>query len=353
MAFDFTSLGNNSPNFAKAAQTNERRRQGIINLGTDQINSVFRGGTSPFFSIPQGGEDFRFSGQEFGNIARGDQSLFTLNNRGTFVPFFVPRRADPSAIVNNASQGAKAAAIAGLPPSIGSKAGAIIGGIQSGDFKGAIKHGIQSSFTGGLSDLFGGGDDPPTPRELTNIRLRQGLLFSEPNFQTFEGFQEPFFKERAQAFEKFALPQFADQFQQAREAQAFGLANRGLSNSSVSRLADSRLQRTATRGKQNITDQGLEQANSLRRDIEAARQTALNQLFQTADPSRATASAIDAAAGFRIPSTFAPIANIFGDLANQFAINQSLNSFRPGGGNVGGGNNSNFNLSGALGPVSF
>jgi hypothetical protein len=80
--------------------------------------------------------------------------------------------------------------------------------------------------------------------------------------------------------------------------------------------------------RQRIADEGLNQANTLKRGVEDARQQAINQLYQSADPAQALQGAVRSALNFQQPSTFAPIANMFSNIANQYATSQLLNSYR-------------------------
>lgn len=282
-------------NYAGLSASKEAQRKGLINLGLGQINSVFSGGTSPFYSIaPQK----RLSGAEWATTGRS-QPYYSINRQGEFAPFYAPR---PS----------------------GGKGGFTGQGVLS-DLR-AIASGVNP--IDALSTLGGlfGSDKQPTQLDIINARLKKGLLYTAPEYKTFEGFQPEFFRQRAQDYVNFALPQEAQQYQQSRNALLYGLSNRGLGASSVAQQASSDLERTAGQAKQTIADTGLEQANQLQKDIENARQQAIQQLYQTADPSQATQGAISAASQFQKPSIFAPLGNLFSNLAQQYYVNQVLKS---------------------------
>lgn len=330
-------------NYGTLAKISEQRRKGLINLGMRQINAIFGGGSVPLYSL------------ETSPLTRGEwagganrQPYYFQNRRGEFAPYFAPKPQRDLAY-----EGAKKGAIAGsVVPGVGNVVGAatgsLIGSLREGDI---AKAGINLG-TGGSYSLLRGlfGKDAPSPREILNRKIQQGLLFRAPTYQTFEGFQPEFFAKRAQDYVNYALPQVADQYQQNRRALLYGLANRGLSESSVSTKSRSDLERTAGRARQNVADTGLAQADQLRRDIEAARQQSIQQLYQTADPAQASQAAISTAAGFRTPSTFAPVANMFSNLANQYYLNQLLNSYRQPYSSPYGG--PTYSLSEALGPVT-
>lgn len=338
MAENFTSflsgglIDTNAPDYAKIAKIDEKRRRGLINLGTSQINSIFGGGDAQFYGKPR---DTKLSGAEWSAYKKSGKPFYTLGKSGKFVPY------RPSAFKPNtgAQEGAKlgvqiGSIVPGAGNVVGASAGGLIGGLSSGDYTGAA----LSAGTGGayplMQSVFGWGDDPMSRRELTNRRLKKGLLFEAPETRSFEGFTDKFYNQRAQDYINYALPQLADQYRQTRSAIGFGLSNRGLQQSTVANEASSRLERETGRNRQTIADTGLEQANQLRRDVEASRQQALAQLQQTADPAGAVRSAVNSAMGFQRAPTFTPIANMFGNIAQQYVQNQLLNN---AGGGLGSG----------------
>jgi hypothetical protein len=197
-----------------------------------------------------------------------------------------------------------------------------------------------------LGSLF---DDKKSPREVARDAFRHNQLFELGRTQNFEGFQPEFFDQRAKDYVNFALPQVADQYQTNRNAVAFGLANRGLQGSSVENQANTRLERASGQAKQNVADTGIAQANELKRAVEEARQADIAQLYQTADPSRGFQSALSNASQLRIPSTFAPLGDMFSNIARQYYVNQALNNYRNAPANV---NPDSYSLSNFLAPIS-
>jgi hypothetical protein len=77
-----------------------------------------------------------------------------------------------------------------------------------------------------------------------------------------------------------------------------------------------------------IADEGRNQAQQLRRDVEDSRQKSIAQLYQTADPGQAFSSALNATSEFEQPSTFAPISDMFANLAKQYYVSKLLNSYQ-------------------------
>lgn len=157
---------------------------------------------------------------------------------------------------------------------------------------------------------------------------RAGKLFTKQD-QTFEGFQQPFFDQRAQDYVNFAMPQLSEQFRQTRDQTRFGLANRGLLGSSAGQTQFSNLARQMEQAKQGIQDTGRGQAQDLQRQILESKNALISQLYQSADPAQGMQQAIGTAASFRQPGVYAPLANQFSGLINQYYMNQLLNSYRP------------------------
>ena len=272
-----------TPNYGKLAKRSEAARQGLIRLGLQQIGAVYGGGTAPFYT-QAGATGERFNPRE---------TYYFLNKRGQFAPYWAPGRT---------------AARSQFSPGIGTY---------------TFRTAPGSPWLG--ADIFG---EKKSPRDIARQQYSRGQLFNAPTTRSFEGFQPEFFEKRAQAYVNYALPQVAEQYRGARNALVYGLSNRGLQQSSQATTGRENLERTAGTARQNVADTGLAQADQLRRDIEQARQQNIQQLYQSADPARAFQSAISTAAGFQRPSAFPPVANMFANLANQYYINQVLNSYK-------------------------
>lgn len=278
-------ISTDAPNYASVAGRSEKKRQGIIRLGLDQINAVFGGGTAPFYSAANTGS----------NSFDRNQTYYGLNKKGEFAPYWAPGGAKPSR-------------------------GDFTPGVGTYTFRTAP----GSPWLG--SNIFGRKGD--SPRKVAGKAFNRGQLFSAPQEQTFEGFQEPFYEQRAQDYVNFALPTLAEQYRSNRDSIGFGLANRGLGQSSVETKAMSELEREAGKGRQTIADAGLNQANQLRQGVEQARQQAVSQLYQSADPAQALQGAVRNAIGFQQQPVFAPISNMFTNLAQQYATQRLLNNYR-------------------------
>ena len=185
--------------------------------------------------------------------------------------------------------------------------------------------------TGALS---GGLIDPYTPAYAGTAehqeQKRQNLIAqgTQNINQAFSGVDQGFYNQRAQAYQNYALPQLAQQYNQFKNQSGFNLANRGLFGSSTGNKQYSDLSQQAGVAQQAIVDTGTSQAQALQNQVEAQRNTLLNQLYQSADPAGAAQGATAAAAGFQMPQTFTPIGNMFANLANQYYQIQLINAYR-------------------------
>lgn len=168
-------------------------------------------------------------------------------------------------------------------------------------------------------------------------RFDQGKLFTSTPSQKFAGYNNDFFNQRARAYEDFALPQLGQQYQTTKNAINFNLANRGLIGGSVANQEHNDLDFTMGQQKQAIADQGQQQAQSLRSDVQNSKLQAISQLYQTANPAQAQSSALADASRFTAPSAFAPLANGFANLVNQYSMNQGIAGYQQQPGGYGGG----------------
>ncbi len=177
--------------------------------------------------------------------------------------------------------------------------------------------------SGGSPDYAGEAQKAEDKRQAA---IRQGTR--QVN-QAFGGFNQDFYNKRRQAYIDYAMPQLSDQFTQTRNQVGFGLANKGLTQSSTAGKQWSDVFRQAQTSKQGIADAATAQSQDLAKQVELQRQNLLGQLYTTADPASASQQAISTAAGFQAPSTFAPLVNQFSGLLNQYYISQLLNQKQP------------------------
>lgn len=194
---------------------------------------------------------------------------------------------------------------------------------------------LYSLFSGGQPDYAGEAARVEAQRQQ---RIAQG---TQSINQIFGSYGPEFYQQREKAYQDYAMPQLSQQYQQTRDQIGFNLANRGLTKSSAATKQWSDLFRNMQSAKQGVVDTGKEQAMQLQQRLDAAKGTLLNQLYQSADPGQAQQQAVSTAASVAAPSAFAPLANQFTGLLNQYVVSQLLRS-QPGYGGVYGGGPSTY-----------
>lgn len=271
-----------------AASKANKQHQAAIDYGLQQLNAIYGGGT--YNQYAQAGGEYNPATQYYTNV------------KGSYVPFQTARNDVPGGSGN---------------PNKGH------GGGPAGD--------LSSFDPVGLS-LFGGASIPKAYK-----LMKAGRLFTATPSQQFAGYNNDFFNQRARAYEDFALPQLGQQYQTTKNALNFNLANRGLIGGSVSNQENHDLDFTMGQQKQAIADQGQQQAQSLRSDVQNSKLQAMSQLYQTANPAQAQQTALADASRFTAPSAFAPLANGFSNLVNQYSMNQQIAGYQQQPGGFGGG----------------
>jgi len=309
-------FGGGTPNYGAMGQQSEKKRQGIINLGMQQLNAVYGGGSAPFYTMANTQPLSKTAWNTFGK----QQSFYKQNKKGEFSPYYTPKPARQEDGVDST--------LKSIP--VLSSMGSLGDTMKTGDWSGGLKDAAIGIGSGGIASslmsLFK--KDAPTPRELVNKQLTRGQLFNAPEMKTFKGYQPEFYQAREKAYTDFALPQLADQYQSARDNTLFGLSNVGLTGSTVDDKAKYKLEKAMNTGRQGIADESINQGNQLRNAIEQSRQQAIQQLYQTGDPTQALKTAINTSSIAERPSGFASLANGFGDVMNQFYIQKLLQGYQ-------------------------
>lgn len=174
-----------------------------------------------------------------------------------------------------------------------------------------------------MAGICGGGDngakEARQQEEARQARITQGM--GELN-TAFAGFDPKFYKQRQDAYMNYAMPQLSEQAQQTQNQIIYGLADKGLSNSSVAERQQAKFQREMALQKQGIVDAAFGQANDLRKQVEGQKSNLIAQLQASGDPSSVSQQAIGTAAAFQAPSTYQPLSNLFGNFTNMYLANQ-------------------------------
>lgn len=288
---------------SRAATKANKRQQGAIDYGLQQLNAIYGGGT--YNQYAQAGGSYNPATQYY------------TDKNGTYTPFQTGGTpvAGGSGMVGHHGKGGLGGSGIGLEGTSGFLGDPVGMGFMMGGLLGS----------------------PHTPKAYS--LMKKGKLFTASPSQQFAGYKDDFFNQRARAYEDYALPQLGQQYQTTKNAVNFNLANRGLLGGSVAGQENNDLNFTMGQQKQAIADQGQQQAQQLRSDVQNSKLQAISQLYQTANPAQAQASALADASKFTAPSSFAPLANGFANLVNQYSMNQQIAGYQqqPGGYSGGGG----------------
>lgn len=154
----------------------------------------------------------------------------------------------------------------------------------------------------------------------------------------FAPFNDDFFKGRQQAYVDYAQPTLDRQTSEARRALTFALSRNDNLDSSSAVRKNTELDRAANEAGINIANQGLDQANQTRTQVENAREGVVSQLNATGDDSAASLAALRQARAIATPQGFSPLGQLF-------------SSFLSGVSNIT--NNSSTGYSGLFGPSAL
>lgn len=152
--------------------------------------------------------------------------------------------------------------------------------------------------------------------EERQARIKQGMASID---STFSQFDDPFFDRRKQAYISYAMPQVEDQYNNALTTLTSALARSGLMQSSVAARKSGDLSKQYSLQRQNVVDQGLDAATSARRDLENSRSALVTDLYATADPAAAAASAQARAKIATQQPSYSPLGMLFQNAASGLA----------------------------------
>jgi hypothetical protein len=178
-------------------------------------------------------------------------------------------------------------------------------------------------------------------------RIRQGM--GQINAQ-FSKFTDDFYNQRADAYQRFAMPQLDQQYADASRGLTFALARQGIGQSSEGNRRFGDLQGQFDLNRQGIVDQSLASAADARRAVEDARAGLVSDLYATADPAAANSAALSRAAYLSTPQAPSALGQLFAntlDGLNTYqayrndadAYRSALGAYGIGGPGTGSGRN--------------
>jgi hypothetical protein len=163
--------------------------------------------------------------------------------------------------------------------------------------------------------MFGGGNDAARVaaenRAAEEARQQAVREATGRVDQTFARFDDPFFRQREQAFTQYAMPQADDQYARARQQLVFALADNGLTRSSVAADQAADLDKQFGQRRVEIADQARGYGQQARAEVEGARSNLVNQAQATGDAALAGTGAVNEAARLSAAPTFSPLGALF------------------------------------------
>lgn len=273
---------------ANQARHNEMRRQGRVQQGLGQINSIFDGGmygTGATSNYQDGMKYYTSTGQDLSTIGPGDKGF------------------DEWAKAHNVFGNSKTSG----PP--------------------------EPRYDPVASVIFGNSDDRPgytvdQAKKLYGKYLAtvNGLFTGK---STTPGFGQDFYNQRARDYQAYAMPQLGQQIKQQGDALSYRLANQGLLGSGAGGKLAQSFQGEVGKQTRGVVDAGIGQAQELRGNVENKRSQLISQLEATGDPTTASQLALSSASQFQAPSVFQPVGNLFGQWAQQYMNYQNAQQYNP------------------------
>jgi len=149
-------------------------------------------------------------------------------------------------------------------------------------------------------------------------------IFSNANFN------QPFYDKYTQAILNYQMPQLQDQYTQAQNKLTYDLARAGTLNSTAAGYSQGLLSKQNLQEQASISASADQQTAALRNQILNEKQTAMNQLYSTEDPTVAANTAASMVAQNQITQpNLNPLGAIFTPLAvgGAGAMQSSINNY--------------------------
>jgi hypothetical protein len=157
-------------------------------------------------------------------------------------------------------------------------------------------------------------------------KLREGNAAID---NAFSGFNDDYFSKLQRDYTDYAMPQYQDQYNDAKNNIVFSLARHGNINSTVAGDQYADLDKEAAKAMVGIQGTGADIANSARRDVQADKQDVIGQLNTSYDVGSATDSALSAAKALAVPKSFSPLGQLFTNISAVAAQNKLASTGNP------------------------
>ena len=167
-----------------------------------------------------------------------------------------------------------------------------------------------------------------------------GQLFE--GTETTGGFNDAFYKKRADDYSAFATPELEKQAKAQHEQLIYALSRTGNLDSSAAIKRNADLNDEVNTQRINVANEGLNQSNALRSKVEGARSNVVAELNATGDSSAASAAALRNVQNLSQPEGYSPLGNLFASFAQGVSQIGSNASNGYGGFSGAGGRSSLF-----------
>ena len=177
----------------------------------------------------------------------------------------------------------------------------------------------------------------------TKDLIAQGKLFTDVDRHG--GFDDDFYKKRADDYVAYATPTLERQEKQARDGLVYALSRTGNLDSSAAIKRNADLTDEANTQRINVANAGQDEGNKLRANVENVRGNLVSELNATGDNEAAAASALRQVQNLNQPAGFSPLGELFASFANSLST-IGANAGNNYGGFAGTGNRGLFSSSG-------
>lgn len=147
-------------------------------------------------------------------------------------------------------------------------------------------------------------------------RIKQGMAQIA---SAFGGFNDDFYNKRATDYQAYAMPDVERQQENQRKNLIYALARTGNLDSSAAIDKNAELAEEGNKQRIAVANEGLNQANNLRGQVENTRGNVVAELNATGDSQAASNSAMRAVQNLNQPAGFSPLGNLFLNFANSVA----------------------------------
>jgi hypothetical protein len=171
-----------------------------------------------------------------------------------------------------------------------------------------------------LSSILGGGGsaDKIAKAQRADETARQNRVTQGMSSiaNIFGAFNDDFYNKRAADYQAYAMPEVDRQSDQQRKGLIYALARTGNLDSSAASDKAAELQQEVNKQRIGVANEGLNQANALRGQVENTRGNVVAELNATGDSEAAANSALRQSQALNQPAGFSPLGNLFLNFAD-------------------------------------